>query len=98
MNSKFKHGTEFTSERLPQDEEPRSPRRDSLGELSSTDTRLTIIEDPKKKEENKQSMFGVFGLYCVTVFVYPSVARSVPKSSKSYFRKFFVRFSIRVQF
>ena len=85
MNYTFRHGTEFTSERLPQDEEPRSPRRDSLSELPSTDTRLTTIEDPKKKKKERNPCLiclGIFTLVCSFILLLHVASRNFPNHTE----------------
>ena len=88
MNSNFKHGAKFTSERLPL-EEPRSPRRNSLEEgrspesiLPLTDTRLTTIEDPKQKEKKDNPCLiclGVSTLVCSFILLLYLASRNFPK-------------------
>ena len=91
MNSKFKHGTEFVSERLPLGE-PRSPRRNSLEEgrssesiLPFTDTRLTTIEDPQQKEKKRNPhlvCLGIFALVCSFILLVLVASRNFPKQER----------------
>ena len=84
MNSKFKHGSEFVSERVPL-EEPRSPRRDSLGEdcssdnvLPFTDTRVSTKGSTKKRKQINSCTVGSI-LLCLFILLLYLSSRNFPK-------------------